>query len=102
MAARQNGANEVGIFVGKVNVEGLDGGQTAVDGGGFALQRSLVGDEGIYVGEGNFLRWAIPNEGGKLFQVGAVILPGVGVGVAAADRIDKTFNFIEHNKPPNE
>ena len=69
VAVGQDRADEVGVFVGQEGVEGDDGGQAAVDGGGLKAAGRLGGDEAVDVMEGNVAGWAVAGKGGELGEV---------------------------------
>src|SRR5690606_13321091 len=81
-------------------VEGHDGRQAPVDGGGLETTGRLGHHEGIHIVESNGSRWLVANHGHKLLQVVAVIAPGARLRVTPAHPAHNTVNVVAHDEPP--
>jgi hypothetical protein len=93
VAARQQGASQGGVFVGQVGVEGEDGCQAAIDGGGLEPAADLAIDKLVDIAKRDFVGSAVANDGHELAQVIAIVAPGAGVRISAANPVDERFDF---------
>jgi len=93
VAARQHRADDLWYIVREKGVEGDERGQAAVDGSGQKAARLLQIHEAVHLAEGNRSGWDIPDQGGELAQVVAVVLPGARFGIAPAHPVDELVDL---------
>ena len=53
----------------------------------------MRGRKAVYVVEGDRAEWLVADHVDELIKVVAANAPGAGIGVAAAQPVDETFNF---------
>src|SRR5262249_45357943 len=100
MAAWVHRADQLLVPGSQEGIQGHDSGQTAVDGAGLEAPLALKSNKPVYVSEGNFPRWFVPDRCDEEAQVMAIAPPGAGTGVGAPPPVDERLVF-DKNKTPS-
>ena len=76
-------------------VQGAEGSQSSVDGGGGVALRFAMGDVGIHIADGDAVGRCV-GPGEEVLQVAGVMLRGAAVGVLAAQPAGEQGDFLIH------